>query len=286
MRSKKYQTDCEQNALMLNNSGKNILSKSLHLDKRPSSSINNLNGSFCYKENLIETISDNIEEDVNNTRRLSCMIKMKNINMIPSRVMRYNKEESQNPIVTIANELRKFITEKDEVKKFNDIERIFSRVILLDEKFSHILKIIKNVYEERIKKLTNLFPQYNKRIYDLTFEVAQLKKLYEEVKVPTLYSTKINLNKTNYDTEEISISFPTSVKNTIDNISKKNKELYIPKLDLSKVEGNFPNEKIVYVPIKKTNINDNEGFGSNKYYKKRHKTLNASVFSHKGSVLI
>eukprot|EP00826_Nyctotherus_ovalis_P030326 TRINITY_DN2418_c0_g2_i1.p1 TRINITY_DN2418_c0_g2~~TRINITY_DN2418_c0_g2_i1.p1 ORF type:complete len:308 (-),score=69.52 TRINITY_DN2418_c0_g2_i1:132-1055(-) len=259
MRPSKYRSNNTQKPLTSCNPGlnyreTNTLFKSVTLESNPPVELHNLGTSLYDKKQSIENLAENIEEDVNNTRRISCLIKMKSFNMIPSIVMRDSREVKEAAIRKLADEVRKCANETDSMKRFSDMERVFTKVILLDDKFAHILKVIKTVYEERIRSIVGVFPQYNKRINDLSTELNKLKKLCEESKISWKTENTNSRIKGKYNTSNVDMSKTMSLSTVIEGyrgqLFKKSKGTVIPRLDLTKVRGNFPNEKIPFVPAK------------------------------------
>jgi len=258
----------------VNDEEKNLLHESVIVDEKQ---VVELEESLYNKKKSIENLAENIEEDTNNTRRLSRMIKMKNINMIPSIIMRDSKEAKEASIKKLTDDLKRSIKERDIIKKFNDMQKIFIKVILLDDKFAHILKVIKDVYEERIKSITNVFPQYNKRIHELNLEVSRLKKFCEEYNIA--YKVKANHTRAMNQTLNLSSMMGNELAR---------KKVVVPKLDLTRVVGNFADDKVVFIPAKKKAklhnfINDDEETMYKEYIesnKKHNKVFNYSTCSH------
>lgn len=252
MRPTKYRSNNAQKPL--NYKETKALFKSVALDSNLPAELHNLGASLYDRRQSIENLAENIEEDVNNTRRISCLIKMKSFNMVPSVVMRDSREVKEAAVRKLADEVRRCANETDCMKRFSDMERVFTKVILLDDKFAHILKVIKTVYEERIRNLVGAFPQYNKRINDLSTELNKLKKLCEESKISWKTEGTNSRIKGKYSTSNADMSRTMNLSAAIggyrSQLFKKSKETVIPRLDLTKVRGNFPNEKIPFVPAK------------------------------------
>ena len=176
----------------------------------------------------LEDISNNIDEVANDTRRIDHLVKTKNTCMVPSQLRRAAVIKSNKQTVTRLKESL-HVTNFD--IKYKAASKAFTKLILLDREFGSLLKDIKEIYEEKIRRTedTSLVKDANKSIKE-----SKSNELID------LFQKKNEL-----------INYPLQYKSKCENVTrKKSNSIVVPKLNLSKVRSNFPNDKVVFIKAK------------------------------------
>jgi len=192
-------------------------------------------------KNKMEDISLDVEEMGNCTRRISRIVRVDSTKMIPSQARRgIHKPEEE-----IKSELKELLKEGTLEERFKIVRNTFDKIIATDTRFGQVLKMIKRVYDE---KLEHESQKYNKLIFDL----KKKGNKWHVKDIPTISPNSTAIEDTSILLKSIIVS-PLRVlsKSATENVVlKKSHSIIIPKLNLSKVNPNFPNEKVIFIKAK------------------------------------
>lgn len=215
----------------------------------------NINGQSFMKENRapvngisknkVMDISQDIEEMGNCTRRMSRMVRVDSTKMIPSQARRaIHKPEEE-----IEHELKELLSEGALEERFKIVRNTFNKVITTDPKFGRVLKMIKRVYDEKLEYESQ---KYNKLMFGLkNGNKCQVSD------IPTISQNSTGTEEASILPKSIVVS-PLRVlskSGTESRVLKKSHSIIIPKLNLSKVNPNFPNNKVIYIKAKPKHSN-------------------------------